>query len=133
MQKENNSKSSSQSKPSSDELRAELDGLRRNFEELRRTAIEDQEELQRMQKEAASLRNHGTPAVGAPQTDLAEVFQNLAASLNHAVSSKQMRFEDVEKSFKSFHGKSGTNVVNWIEHFGNQADLFELNSFQRFA
>lgn len=44
-----------------------------------------------------------------------------------------MRFEDVEKSFKEFHGNGQMSVLSWIEQFTNQADLFNLDCFQRFA
>lgn len=44
-----------------------------------------------------------------------------------------MRFEDVEKTFKTFHGNGQVSIRSWIEHFTYQADLLELNGLQRMA
>lgn len=49
------------------------------------------------------------------------------------MNSRQMRYEDVEKSFKTFSGDGNMNITNWISSFSEQPELFELNNFQRFA
>lgn len=55
--------------------------------------------------------------------EISEIFRNNTTN--------SMRFDDVEKSFKPFNGNM--SITTWIEHFSNQADLFELNDFQRFS
>lgn len=62
-----------------------------------------------------------------------EIFQRLANTFQTMASTKQMRFEDVEKSFKTFNGDRSGNIKKWITQFSDQADLLELNEFQRFV
>lgn len=111
--------------------RTETDELLRDLEEIRRQSLRDQEELRRLRAEAERERGPSTSC--SPDHGLTEIFRSLAVSLESAVSSRQMRFEDVEKSFKTYHGNGNMSIVAWINHFNNQADLFQLNSFQRFA
>lgn len=57
--------------------------------------------------------------------------RNEVSEMIRTITSMNMRFDDVEKSFKPFNGNM--SIISWLQHFSNQADLFELNDFQRFS
>lgn len=116
------------------EQRTDLGELLRRLNQLQEEVMYEREQAQRNQEELHQLRNAAAEnnARGAP-ADLSEVFQNFATTLETAITSRNMRFEDVEKSFKTFFGDGRMNVSSWITHFKNQADLLSLSHFQRFA
>lgn len=109
-----------------------VDELHRMLQEAERQVCQDQEELVKLRAEVASSREP-KPTNLSTDGGLERIFRNFATSLESAISSRQMRFEDVEKSFKTFDGSKSMNVSKWISNFEEQADLLELNNFQRFV
>lgn len=110
-----------------------VDELLEQLEEMRDLASGDQEELRRLRARASDSREQGPACDSGMDSKLAEVFRNLASSFESMVTSRQMRFEDVEKSFKTFSGNGSRDISDWINQFSEQAELFELSEFQRFA
>lgn len=63
-----------------------------------------------------------------------EVYIEEGAAQNvqtRSTSMQTFRFEEIENSFKIFHGEPGTNVDKWIEHFEQNAEIFHLSELQR--
>lgn len=111
----------------------ELIELQREFLKIKRQACQDQEELIRLRAAAINSRQPESASESTLSNELATAFKNFAATLESAVTSRQMRFEDVEKSLKTFNGSGCMNIEAWIKHFSEQADSFKLTDFQRFA
>lgn len=105
----------------------------KHLEELIRRSECAEEELRRLHEERCNSGQQETASNCSSTDDLAGIFRNLATSMESAISTKQMRFDEVEKSFKTFDGSDGASIVTWINKFIEQADLLELDSFQRFA
>lgn len=59
-----------------------------------------------------------------------EIFSNQLVAI--AKPKRNIRFEDVEKTFKTFSRNKGTNINSWINHFSDQCIVFELNEFEKF-
>lgn len=58
-----------------------------------------------------------------------ETNENSPRNSNH-ISYKNIRFDDIHSSFKKFNGKSDIN--NWIRHFCDLSEIFELNELEKF-
>lgn len=98
-----------------EDLERDVDEIRKLREQL---GIDQQPESNSKEK----------PTTPCQETDMMKMFKMMME-----MSSKNLRFEDAEKSFKQFHGNGNMSIAAWIDHFTNQADLFELNDRQRFA
>lgn len=125
----------SSSKPidrSNAQREVEIGRLLKKYEEVSRKYDESEEELRKLRSESCKAGMTAN-SMGTATGDLAGILRGLETSIESAVSSRQMRFDEVEKSFKTFDGSSGVSVGTWIEQFTEQADLFELTCFQRFA
>lgn len=44
-----------------------------------------------------------------------------------------LRFSDIKSAFKKFKGDRKSNVKKWIEHFEEQATIFQLTEMQKFV
>lgn len=105
-----------------------LDILLLSLEELRANAARDRREL-----EVLRGRDAERTTATASNDELVRVFQNLATSIENAVTTRTIRFEDIENSFKAFHGNGQIDITTWINHFVEQADLLNLSLKQRFS
>lgn len=60
--------------------------------------------------------------------------RNYAMPNQNQITPMQMpglRFNDVKGSFRSFKGEPGNNVRRWIQHFEENAEIFQLNDLQK--
>ena len=73
------------------------------------------------------------PTTSTPET-LNQTLQNLSSTVQKTSNPKRnLRFEDIAKSFKEFHGDSHLSVNSWLTHFDEQSEIFELNEFGKFV
>lgn len=60
------------------------------------------------------------PSSSSDSTDLiTQCLNNFSKTIEKAVSNqrKNIRFEDVEKGFKKFHGNCHLSIDSWLRHF----------------
>lgn len=64
---------------------------------------------------------------------LTNFLKQFTVTLQEIVPNKKsdLRFEDVEKSFKKFHGDCRLSILSWLKHFEEQSEVFELKPLQK--
>lgn len=113
-------------------LKDEMNKLHRTIQELRCQSNRDREELESLRAETNPSNRNESMVGGASDISLARIFQGLNTNLESAIGAMNTRFEDVVKSFKEFHGNGQMCIASWIENFTDQAELLNLDQFQRF-
>lgn len=48
-------------------------------------------------------------------------------------STKNLRFDDIKRSFKEFHGDKHLSIDSWLRHFIDQSEIFDLDDFEKFV
>lgn len=46
---------------------------------------------------------------------------------------KNLRFDDIKRSFKEFHGDKHLSIDSWLRHFIDQSEIFDLDDFEKFV
>lgn len=63
--------------------------------------------------------------------NMEQILQAILNRQDPSDSRRNIRFDDIESSFKKFNGE--TDVITWINHFLEQSTIFKLNSFEKFV
>lgn len=128
--------------------REELDGLLTEMEKQRNEEIQ---QLNRIQTLLAAVKQESEVSVIQPSCSqkinsecsnqstvvssdkLTEALNKISMVLESIVPEKNhnVRFEDIARSFKKFHGDSHLNIYSWLQHFNGQSAVFQLSPFEK--
>lgn len=91
-----------------------------------------------MSDEEERLKNAamGIPLPRTPEpTDLlAQCLDSFLTTLTNIMANQKtnVRFNDVESSYKKFYGHRHISIESWLSHFLEQSRIFNLNEFEKY-
>lgn len=87
------------------------------------------------------ISNEDKKSSEKPKTDerdsteiFAESLKLLSNEMKKATRpTKNLRFDDIQRSFKEFHGDKHLSIDSWLRHFIDQSEIFNLDDFEKFV